>query len=462
MNAYAVGWRRSWGGSLIDQGTAGLSDTSKKRVRLTNIGAVFGAVVLGATAPLDARVAQRWMVVVDVVAAAFFVGVIVANRRGHVTASRLALVVAGNLLAFSNALGLGRESGAQFLYLGFMTVPFALFDLSERGPLVLGVALTLVGLALSMVGVPSPLAPIASATALFIYQLYSVSLAVAIVLFTLFNASRENLRVERALRLDIAARERAERELAESRQAAINAAKMAALGEMSASVAHEVNNPLTVILLRAQRLDLLARTDTVDPATVRKTAHDIDRTVDRIRRIVDALRAFARQGDEDPLRPELLAPVIEDAVELCAHRFAQRAIELKVDPIPEGLLVDCRATQVTQVLLNLLSNAYDAVENQDERWVEIAVDTRDGEVGIAVSDSGPGVPPEIANRIMEPFYTTKEIGRGTGLGLSVSRGIAEAHGGRLEFDPHARPTRFALILKRAAKPPPAPVGDPGR
>src|SRR5678816_2036375 len=99
-----------------------------------------------------------------------------------------------------------------------------------------------------MVGVPSPLAPIASATALFIYQLYSVSLAVAIVLFTLFNASRENLRVERALRLDIAARERAERELAESRQAAINAAKMAALGEMSASVAHEVNNPLSAIL----------------------------------------------------------------------------------------------------------------------------------------------------------------------------------------------------------------------
>ena len=127
------------------------------------------------------------------------------------------------------------------------------------------------------------------------------------------------------MRLDIAARERAERELAESRQAAINAAKMAALGEMSASVAHEVNNPLSAILLRSQRLDMLARTETMDAAAVRKTAHDINRTVDRIRRIVDALRAFARQGDEDPLRPEPLAPIVGDTVELCSIAFASKA-----------------------------------------------------------------------------------------------------------------------------------------
>jgi len=451
-----LGRQRSWVGSLVDQGTGGLSDALRKRVRLTNIGALFGAAVMAVTVPLDANLAWSWMVAVDVVALFLFVGVIVANRRGHVTTSRITLLIAGNLLAFTNALGLGPASGTGFLLLAFMTVPFALFDLREGGPLVVGVGLTLAGLAACQLGVPAPIGPPASHASLVLYQIYSLALAVTIILFTLFQISRENFRVERALRLDIAARERAERELAESRQTAITTAKMAALGEMSASVAHEVNNPLTAILLRAQRIDMLARTDTVDVAAVRKTAHDIDRTVDRIRRIVDALRAFARQGDEDPLRPELLAPIVEDTVELCAHRFRLRGIELKVGPIADSLLVDCRGTQVAQVLLNLLSNSYDAVENQDERWVEIAVDTRDGEVGIAVSDSGPGVPPEIANRIMEPFYTTKEIGRGTGLGLSLSKGIAEAHGGRLEFDPQARPTRFTLTLKRATEQAPGP------
>jgi C4-dicarboxylate-specific signal transduction histidine kinase len=109
---------------------------------------------------------------------------------------------------------------------------------------------------------------------------------------------------------------------------------------------------------------------------------------------------------------------------------------------------------VAQVLLNLLSNAYDAVEHEDERWVRITVDAGDVDVQIAVIDSGPGVPEAIAARIMEPFYTTKGIGRGTGLGLSVSEGIAAAHGGRLELVAGARPTRFVLTLKRAEAPPP--------
>jgi signal transduction histidine kinase len=444
-------WRRNpRGKSLINQGTEGLTDALKKRVRLANIAALFGAGVMAVTSPFDAQVAHPWMVVVDVVATFLFFGVILANRGGYVTASRITLVIGGNLLAVTNAVGLGRASGADLLFLGLLAVPFALFDLRERGPLLAGVLLTLSGLAACSLDLLSALGPIPSPGALRVYQVYSLVLAVVIILFTLFQFSRENARVERALRLDIAARERAERELAESRQAAITAAKLAALGEMSASVAHEVNNPLAAILLRAQRLDMLARTDTVDAAAVRKTAHDIDRTVDRIRRIVDALRAFARQGDEDPLRPERLAPIVADTVELCSHRFRLAAIELTVEAIPDTLLVLCRATQVTQVLLNLLSNAYDAVETQESRWVRITATAGDADVQIAVTDSGPGVPPEIVDRIMEPFYTTKGIGRGTGLGLSLSEGIAAAHGGRLELDSRARPTRFVLTLKRAA------------
>ncbi len=413
---------------------------------------------MAATAPFDAVVAHPWMVGVDVVSMFLFVGVIAANWRGRVTTSRTMLVVAGIVLASTNAIGLGRESGADLLFVGLLAVPFALFDLSEREPMVVSVVLTLLALGACTLGLLSPFGRLASPGALRVYEGYSLVLAVVIILFTLVQISRENLRVERALRLDVQARERAERQLAESRQAAINAAKMAALGEMSASVAHEVNNPLSAILLRSQRLDQLARAGTMDGAAVLKTAHEIDRAVERIRRIVDALRAFARQRDEDPLRPELLAPLVADAVELCEQRFRLRGVALEVDPIPEGLQVHCRGTQVTQVLLNLLSNGYDAVEGQPDKWVRIMADAEDGVVHIAVLDSGPGVPPEIADRIMEPFYTTKEIGRGTGLGLSLSEGIAVAHGGHLELDRDAHPTRFVLTLRRAAPERP-PAGD---
>ena len=129
-----------------------------------------------------------------------------------------------------------------------------------------------------------------------------------------------------------------------------------------------------------------------------------------------------------------------------------REIELAIDPIPEGLQAQCRSAQVAQVLLNLLSNAYDAVESQVKRWVRISVAARGDEVEIAVTDSGRGIPPKIAPRIMEPFFTTKEIGRGTGLGLSLSKGIAEAHGGRLELDSHSPETRFVLTLRRGDQP----------
>jgi C4-dicarboxylate-specific signal transduction histidine kinase len=99
------------------------------------------------------------------------------------------------------------------------------------------------------------------------------------------------------------------------------------------------------------------------------------------------------------------------------------------------------------VLINLLSNAYDAVENQPTRRVRVGARASGGDIEITVADSGPGVPTEIASRIMEPFFTTKEIGKGTGLGLSLSAGIAAAHGGRLTLDRAAPETCFVLALK---------------
>jgi signal transduction histidine kinase len=419
---------------------------------------------MAATFPLDLREGNRWMWIVDAVAAAAFLTIPLVNRLGHVRASRWALVVMFNLLVLGNVAVLGAGSGADLLFLALISVPFAIFDMGERWAILLGVVLPVVGVAVTELGLLDRFARLPVGYSPRDYHGYSAGVAAAIVLFACVQVSRANARAESALRLDIAAREQAERALAETRQASIAAAKMAALGEMSANVAHEVNNPLAAILLKAQRLGMLARQGRLDVSAASRTAREISTTVERIRRIVDALRSFARQGEADAPRPEPVLEIIKDTVELSAQRFRMSTIELVVDPIPPELRVECRRAEISQILVNLLSNAHDAVERTPGPWVRISVEERGEEVRIAVSDNGPGVSREVAGRIMEPFFTTKEIGRGTGLGLSVSKGIAEAHGGRLELESRSSPTRFVLTLKRSAPAPafhePEPAGPP--
>jgi signal transduction histidine kinase len=439
--------------SVRDHGTRALDGALQKRIRLTNLGALFGALVMLATLPLDLREGTRWMPVIDIISVPAFLAVPFANRFGYFRVSRIGLIVMANVLVLANAVVLGPASGIDLLFLALIAVSFTIFDLRERWALLLGVALSVSGLIVAEVGVFNSFGIIPSGYFSSDYHTYSALAALAILLFALYQVSHANARAERALRLDIAARERAERALDETRQLSITAAKMAALGEMSANVAHEVNNPLAAILLRAERLAQLSRQGRLDTAAVLRTAREISATVERIRRIIDALRSFARQGEGDPLRPEAVVSIVKDTVELCGQRFRMSAIELVVDPIPPDLRVDCRAAEITQILVNLLSNAHDAVERTQRPWVNITVEA-DGDgpgddVRIVVTDSGPGIPPEVARRIMEPFFTTKPIGRGTGLGLSLSRGIAETHGGRLELDTHSARTRFVLTLRRS-------------
>ena len=168
----------------------------------------------------------------------------------------------------------------------------------------------------------------------------------------------------------------------------------------------------------------------------------------RIARIVDALRTFARDAEKDPLAPSNVAQIVEDTVELCAERFRQHAIALEIETSPADLH-PAGASRSRQILLNLLSNAHDAVEGGATPWVRIAARTARRRAGADQRDrQRPRHPAGAARRIMEPFFTTKEVGKGTGLGLSISKGIAEAHGGQLALDPTSPNTRFVLTLKR--------------
>ena len=227
--------------------------------------------------------------------------------------------------------------------------------------------------------------------------------------------------------------------------------KMAALGEMAAALAHEINNPLTVVFGRSQQLLDAVSTGKSNPENTADAAERIHRTAARIAKTVSALRSFARDGRRDPFELKQISIIIDDTLELCSARFRHHGIRLDVASTAGPETVECRPTQISQVLLNLLGNAFDAVtdvEDRERRWVRIEASLREEFVEFAVLDGGDGPPEDAVGRIMLPFFTTKGPGQGTGLGLSISRGLAEEHGGSLTFTREAGVTKFTLSLPK--------------
>jgi PAS domain S-box-containing protein len=240
-----------------------------------------------------------------------------------------------------------------------------------------------------------------------------------------------------------------------SQQRLMQSAKMSSLGEMAGGIAHEINNPLAIIQGKAEQMRKRIETQAVDLEYFKKNLGQIEKTVERIAKIIKGLRSFSRNAEADPMAEVKVSQIVEDTLELCGERFKNRAIDLRVNSA-DGLSIECRPSQISQVVLNLLSNAYDAVENSAEKWVQLEVASDGDLVKISVADSGSGIEPGALERIMEPFFTTKAVGRGTGLGLSIAKGICEDHNGCLRYDPLSKHTRFVIELPRR-QPAPAAI-----
>lgn len=250
---------------------------------------------------------------------------------------------------------------------------------------------------------------------------------------------------------DRTAQKHFERLIEEQRVKLIHSEKMSALGEMAGGIAHEINNPLAVIELNAGQLKTKIGRGVVEPVEVIKYADRISSTVQRIATIVRGLRTFARDGEKDPFEAASVAAIAKEAFEFCQVRFQQHKVRFEVGSGVEGLQVECRPVQLSQVFVNLLNNSFDAVHRQDDPWVKMEVLDLGSEVEIAVTDSGAGIPATLAQKIMQPFFTTKEVGKGTGLGLSISQGIVRGHGGSLSLDASSPHTRFVIRLPKQQK-----------
>lgn len=235
-------------------------------------------------------------------------------------------------------------------------------------------------------------------------------------------------------------------ELLKQQQILIASTKFAALGEMAGGVAHEINNPLSIIYGRARQSQLKF---SHLPDVVAVFA-GIEKIATRIAKIVKAMKTFSRDGESDPMEPCLLTNILDDAIELCREKIQHSGIEFRQAPTPPHLYVSGRAVQLAQVVYNLIGNAIDALgilpKQESPPWIAVEVITMDTFLEVRIVDSGPGIPTNIKEKLMQPFFTTKAVGKGTGLGLSISSGICTAHGGRLYLDETGKNTTFAISL----------------
>lgn len=222
----------------------------------------------------------------------------------------------------------------------------------------------------------------------------------------------------------------------------VHSSKLAALGEMTGAMAHEINTPLSAILLLASQLE--EKEVSTDSEYVQKVGEKIKKMTDRVAKIIKGLKIYSRDGQTDSFEKSKLSEIIDDTLALCSERFRQKGVLFELASFDQSLQLDCRPVQISQILLNLLNNSYDVICEQELRWIRMNVSCDNYFAYIKVLDSGHRIPDHIKIRLFQSFFTTKSFGKGTGLGLSVSRKIAQQHQGDLYIDESEVNTCFVL------------------
>ncbi|MFP4649466.1 MAG: ATP-binding protein [Desulfobacterales bacterium] len=241
----------------------------------------------------------------------------------------------------------------------------------------------------------------------------------------------------------------------EAEQQLIQASKMATLGEMATGVAHELNQPLSVIKTASSYLmKKIQKQSEIDSETLYTMTSEIDSHINRATRIINHMREFGRKSEMD-VETINVTPVIEKAFEIFAQQLKLRGIEVVWDLAPDLPPVRADSSKLEQVIINLLVNARDAME---ARWgreagngsaggkkIFIRTHTDGSHVTIEVEDTGKGIPDDLVDKIFEPFFTTKQEGKGTGLGLSISYSIVREWGAEIYAEPHrSQGARFVI------------------
>ncbi|MCE3009604.1 MAG: HAMP domain-containing histidine kinase [Proteobacteria bacterium] len=229
----------------------------------------------------------------------------------------------------------------------------------------------------------------------------------------------------------------------------IQADKFKSMAEMFSGLAHEVNNPLAIILGRAQTMRMKAKHSKLTPEQMEEGLLKIEGVTQRIAKVVSDLRHVAQDGEKTFPETTGVKKIIDDALTFWRQKLINHEVELRLPTHLAHQTVYCKHTLVVQSLMNLISNSFLAVKDEPEKWIEVQTHRNGEHLEIWILDSGKGVSPDNQSKIFEPFFTTREVGQGSGLGLSISSGIIQEQNGYLKLNTKLDRTCFVVGLPMA-------------
>lgn len=249
-----------------------------------------------------------------------------------------------------------------------------------------------------------------------------------------------------AYRFDVTDRILLEKELEEEKENATFSSQLAAVGEMSASIAHEIANPLSII---SGRINGLTRYQD-NPERLQKIQHSIEQAANRISKIIQGLKKLSHHNKNQEFEVKNIKDVVHETFDFCGEILKKHGIQLIYDDLADFEIV-CQEVKISQILLNLITNARDAIlsyEDRMESWIRVEVHDLGLDMAIHVIDSGPGVSSEIKEKIMKSFFTTKKTGKGTGLGLALVNRFAKEHHGEVFLNESFDHTCFTVMIPK--------------
>ena len=348
-------------------------------------------------------------------------------------AGRILIYIVGLAGTFLTIDSVAPRSGYEFYYFATIIVPFVTFTPEEMNK---SIILALSGLLVFLIqqtigpGIFSDITLVSNTD-----RVVNISI-LFVYIIALFSISRWQVN-------------RAHKKIKSQQIELIHTSNMAALAEMSGGIAHEINNPLQVlsthISLMKKQLNGIKET----PDRVLKSLEQMDETVTRISKLVKSLKNLSRNVESENLSTFLLSSVFEDLLSVSSQKLKHLNIDLKIQG-DTNIKVHGQIVPLSQVFINLINNAIDAIGNHDNKWIKIDIFNNDGNKNIiTLTDSGLGIPKDVTQKIMLPFFTTKDPGKGTGLGLSISTSLIEKMGGRLYYDISSFNTKFIIELPKA-------------